>query len=98
MMDALLGRQSGLPTVTSTAGAAVGRALFERFADRRVAVVFDAGEESRAERVARELTVANARSAWVVPLPLPEGGDVADWFVKYGRSRDELIELIREAR
>lgn len=94
MFDALIGRQFGLPTVTTTCGALVPPELVEPFRDKRVAVVFDAGEQREAESVVGRLPC----EAWAVDLPLPEGGDVSDWFVKYGRSRAELLQLIIEAR
>jgi hypothetical protein len=98
MMDALTGRQHDVPAVTTTCGTSLPEHLVARFNGRRVAVVFDAGEEDAAERAVHKLRAAGAASAWVVPLPLATGGDVNDWLVTHGRSRDELLVLIREAR
>jgi len=57
-------------------------------------VMYDVGEE-----VAAATTVGKLRSveaeAFAVYLPLPRGGDLNDWFVKYGRNRDDLVALIR---
>lgn len=94
MFDALIGRQYGLPTVTTTCGARVPSELLAQFRDRRVAVVFDVGEEREAENVVSRLPC----EAWAVSLPLPQGGDVSDWFVAYKRSRKELLKVIREAQ
>jgi hypothetical protein len=97
MMDSLIGRQNGLPTITSTAGAAVGNHLFPQLSGRRVPVLFDASEEAAADRAVAKLRAVGA-VAWQVVLPLPAKHDLADWFVVHGRSREELLELIREAR
>ena len=97
MIDSLIGRQNDLPTLTSTAGAAVGNHLFAKLTDRKVAVLFDASEEAAAAKAVDKLRAVGA-VAWPVTLPLPPKDDVADWFVKHGRSRDELVELIVRAR
>jgi hypothetical protein len=94
MFDALLARQHGLPAVTTTCGARLPSELATRFAGKRVAVVFDAGEEDKADRAVERLPC----EAWAVRLPLPEGDDVAAWFAKYGRTREELLHLIQEAK
>ena len=60
-----------------------------------VAVLYDSGEEARAEVTAGVLEYVEAE-AWVVELPLPDGGDLADWFTEYGRTREELLTLIKE--
>jgi hypothetical protein len=97
VFDALIGCQHNLPCVTSTAGASVGAHLFELFRGKRVAVVFDAGESVQAQRAVSMLQAAGVES-WAVDLPLDHGEDVADWFHVHGRSRDELLDLIRRAR
>jgi len=96
MFDPLVARQHGVPAVTTTCGAVLPRHLAERFAGKRVAVCYDAGEESQAERAVGVLAGVGA-VAWPVSLPLPPGGDVADWFLS-GRSRRDLYRLIAEAR
>jgi hypothetical protein len=105
--DALIGRQHGLPAVTSTCGSALPDSLAPELAGRRVAVAYDVGEESAAKR-----TVAKLRSvgslAWVVRLQLlrwrtpgtarrkylPIGGDLNDYFLA-GGDADALLDLIR---
>lgn len=94
MFDALIGRQHGLPTVTTTCGARVPSELLVQFRGKRVAVVFDVGEEHEAATVVGRLPC----EAWAVSLPLPEGGDVSDWFIEHTRTRKELLKLIREAQ
>lgn len=93
MYDALLGRAYGVPTVTTTCGSSFPAALAPRFAGKLVAVVFDAGEEEQAVAAAHKLIAAGA-DANVVPLPLPPGGDLTDWFVTYGYSLHDLNSLL----
>ncbi len=98
-MDALLTRQHGLPAVTATCGASLPDALVPalRPAGRRIAVVFDVGEEARAKAVAEKLRAAGA-AAWAVALPLPrKGDDLTDWWMTYGCTAAELRALIAVA-
>lgn len=105
MFDALaLGQElraagrPGTAVVTPTTGTSIRRDLLAGFAGREVAVVYDLGEEDAAERNTRRLRDAGAE-AWAVTLPLPNrGDDLNDWFVKYGRTADDLRALIRDAR
>jgi DNA primase len=103
-LDALIGRQHGLPTITGTCG-------WEWLSDgswdwaiqgRIVAVVYDAGDDGyeRAKRRAADLQQRGARQAWPVDLAaagLRDKEDLTDWFVKYGRSAPELRRLINRA-
>lgn len=98
IMDALVARQHGLPAVTMTCGKTLPQDWALSFgASKRVAVMYDSGEEASAARSV-EMLRPYVSSAWVVPLPLPPGDDVADWFVRYGRTPDELLELVRRAQ
>ena len=96
MFDALIGRQNDLPTVTTTCGAKLPDYLLDRFAGRRVAVLYDTGEEREAQ-----ITVAKlwdvAVEVWRVEFTSFDGKDLSDWF-QSGHTRDELLQIIREAR
>jgi len=95
-LDPPRGRQEGLPVTTTTCGATLPIHLVRPLAlrRRRVAVVFDVGEEAAAARAATLLNAAGAR-AWPVTLPMPEkGDDLTDWF-QAGRSARELYRVIR---
>lgn len=84
--------------VTPTTGTQVRDDLLEELAGRRVALVYDVGEEAAAEGNAGRLQEAGADRAWAVPLGLPnEGDDLTTWFVTYRRTADELRRLIRRA-
>ena len=97
MFDVLVARQHGLAAISTTCGAALPWDLAARFTGKRVALLYDAGEDRQADIALRTLDAVGAE-AWRVALPLPHGGDVADWFAKYGRTRRELYALIRAAR
>jgi hypothetical protein len=99
LLDAVLARQKGMRyAVSTTCGATLPSHLLLELAGRSVAIAYDVGEESQAERTAAKVRSAGAE-AWVVPLGLPVAGDdLTDWFVKYGRSRDEFVAVVRRAR
>ena len=101
--DALLARQHGLPAVTSTAGTSWSPSWDRHIHRHRVAVTYDAGEQSfqlACDR-ARKLIAAGAMDAWAVDLReagLTDGQDLTDWFLTYNFSVEKLIRLIRSAR
>lgn len=96
--DRLVLLTHGFPAVTSTAGAHSFRAEWTRYFEEipEVYVCFDrdqAGEEGAA-RVA--MLIPHAR---VVALPpeVGERGDVSDFFVRLGKSRDDFEKLLPDA-
>ena len=95
-LDALLGRQHGLPTITSTGGTSWKEDWGELVAGRRIAVMYDAGSADKAQRTLDKL--ADHADAWAVALPLEAGEDLTDWYMKYGYSTAALLRLIRESR
>ena len=102
--DALILRRHKFPAFTVTSGAATkwSKAWDTLIAGRLVAVMFDAdeSEESAAESRAAELRAAGAK-AWPVYLSRTGLGpkeDATDWFVKHGRTAENLSEVIRAAR
>jgi hypothetical protein len=103
--DAMILWRHDLPGVTVTSGAATKwpDAWDWMVKDRRVAVMFDADprEEQQATSRAEQLRRAGAEDAWVVRLStagLGNGEDVTDWFVKYRRTKKDLIRLINGER
>lgn len=97
--DALLARQHGLPAFTGLLGKQWSQAWDAYAAGREIAVAYDVGAEEDAAATVDKLRRAGARRAWVVPLGLPnDGDDIGDWFVKYGRTADELLDLIRRTK
>lgn len=97
--DRLVLEANGLQAVTSTAGAGTFRAEWaEAFKDiPQVYVCFDRDEVGRAgaQRVAQLI-----RHARIVQLPeeVGEGGDVTDFFIRLGRSREEFLRLLEAAQ
>jgi hypothetical protein len=97
LLDALLGRQHGLPAVTSTHG--VDTFLEEWLPlvrGRRVAVMYDVGAEAVMRKRVAQLCAAGAQ-AWPVRLRLilPKGkSDLSDYLNGSGTKQDlkELIE------
>jgi hypothetical protein len=96
--DALIGRQHGLPTVTSTGGVMGWKPQWgPQFRGRQVAIVYDCDQAGRdgASWMAERLLpiVADLK---VVDLGLGDGEDLTDWFVLYGRSGEMLLKQIRK--
>lgn len=99
-LDALLLNQQGIPAITTTAGAG---APFERFVDsfrgKTVYFCFDCdrpgkeGAKKAAETLARQEDI----TVYVMDLGLDEGEDVTDFFVKYGRTKDDFLSLMKQA-
>lgn len=97
--DALLGRQHGLPTVTTTCGAQLPEPLAARFARMDVTVIYDAGTNTAL--TVERLRAAGAGHVHVVDLAaegLADGEDVTDWFMKYEHTVAELRDLIRRSK
>ena len=97
--DRLVLEARGFPAVTATGGAGTFKEewaeAFERIPE--VYLCFDRDEAGRkgAQRVASFLPGAR-----LVELPeaVGPGGDVTDFFVRLGRSRQEFSQLLKEAR
>ena len=68
----------------------------EYLADKNVAIVYDCDEAGLrgAEAVGRQLLGWGCKVR-VIQLGLDKGEDITDWFVKYGRTSDDLLQLIR---
>jgi hypothetical protein len=99
--DALLLNQHGFPAVTSTAGTSWNPEWNRWVEGRYVATLYDAGSYALAAKRASEFRSAGAKDAWPVDLSragFATGEDVTDWFVKYGRSADDLRQFIIDAR
>lgn len=95
--DCLAAIQAGLPAVTGLCGCRWLDAWNQDAIGRRIAVLYDRGEERAAALTVERLQFT--AEAWRVELPRADeaGFDVCDWF-QSGRTADELIKLIRRAR
>lgn len=97
-LDALLGRQYGLPTVTSTNGTSFPERWHPLVRRRIVYVAYDIGEENTMQGRVASLREAGA-DAYAVRLAhvLENGKDLADYLTS-GGTRDELLRLIKHER
>jgi hypothetical protein len=102
--DALACLQHGIPAVTGLSGKLWHDAWNPAIEGRRIAVMYDVGEEAAANNTVRQLRDAGAARSWAVYLGLPNYGDDPEiWFRSkknggYGRDRNGLLELIRLAK
>jgi len=94
--DALVALQHGLPACTGTHGTTWLPQWSPLMADRKVVFAFDCDDAGRNAAAKYAADVAkHASEVRVLDLGLEDREDVSDWFVKYGRSADELVAVIR---
>lgn len=100
LLDAALGRQHGLPVVTSTHGVnSFPPQCVPLVKGRKVYVMYDVGAEGVQRERVTELRAAGA-GAWGVDLSvlgLSHGGDLSDYLLS-GGSADELRWFIKRER
>ncbi len=98
LLDALLGRQHGLPAVTSTHGITFLDEWLPLVKGRRVAVMYDAGAEPTMYRRVEALRVAGA-DAWPVRLaPVLENGKDTTDYITAGGTAQRLVRHIKHER
>ncbi len=96
-LDTLCCISQGLPAVSVTCGAGTWKPEFtERFRGKTVYIIYDCDVAGRqgAEKVAQGLS-GIAKEIRIIDLGLKEKEDLTDWFVTYGRSKEELSKLIK---
>lgn len=100
-LDAILANQMGYKAITVTGGAGTWRKKWsKRFENKKVDICYDNDESGKkgAEKVARML-VNYASEVRIIDLPVTGAGeDVTDYFVKYGKTKDELDETIENTK
>jgi len=92
-LDALCLISQDLPAVTITGGAGVWKDEFAPlFRDKKVNIVYDCDEagEKGAKRIAGILKDV-AKKVDIIELGLKEGEDITDFFVTYGKTREDLL-------
>lgn len=96
-MDAILADQMGYKAMTVTGGAGTWKRDWgELFKDKIVNIAYDNDDSGKAgaEKVARML-IGFAQQVKIIDLPVSKNGeDVTDFFVKYGKTKDELNKVI----
>ncbi len=97
-LDALSGRQIGIPAV-SVCGCHLPDHALGHFIGRRVYVALDVGEEAQAKRVAERLRSIDVavRTVRLARLGLPYKGDLND-AVLAGHTADDVQALLRRGR
>lgn len=93
-LDALCGISNGLPAVSVTGGARSWKDEFTTLLrDKKVNIVYDCDEAGSkgADKIAG--TLHKAAHVKVISLGLRNKEDLTDWFVTYGRTRQELEKL-----
>lgn len=99
-MDAVIGRQHGLPTLSHTAGASAWDERWnEEFEGKIVYVCYDCDDAGRrgARRVARSLELF-AKQVHIIALPLKgNGDDLTNYFVDQGYDATEFYNLMKLA-
>jgi hypothetical protein len=99
-IDALMGRQNGLPTVTTTCGTALPDHLAQRLAGRKVFAMYDVGEEAAAARTVAKLRGLGSPATVVElgALGLPAKADLSDFYCQGGKTWRLRALIRRQAR
>jgi len=97
-MDAILANQLDYKAITVTGGAGTWKTKWnELFEDKVVYITYDIDDagQTGAEKVAR-LLLPKAQEVKIVNLPInkPKNGDITDYFVRFGHTREELDSII----
>ncbi len=97
--DRLVLESRGFAAVTSTGGAATFRPEWAE-ALRTIPTIYTCFDNDAAGRAGAERAARLIPQARVVRLPeeVGEGGDVTDFFVRLGRSREEFLQLLEQAQ
>lgn len=98
-LDALVGRQIGVQTVTPAGGALTWKPEWSsHFKGKRVYIIPDdddaglRGAELRCRAIA-----PSALSTSIIRLPkMGDGKDLTDWVLKHGGTREKLLALVKE--
>jgi hypothetical protein len=100
-LDAIIGQQYGLPTITHTGGATTWKKEWnESFDGKVVFICYDCDQAgvSGTARVLRELK-NYAREVYIIRLPLPfDGSDITDYLVNSQHGAPEFRTLMDESR
>jgi DNA primase len=96
-LDALSGRQLGMPAITSTGGW-LSKEQVPLLSRRQIVLLPDVGEERAAELQAEALRKEGCEVLIVHwPAGCPDKFDLNDWVAKRGGTRDALLGLIWQA-
>lgn len=99
-LDALCAISHGLSAVSATGGAGSWKEEWTPlFEEKKVRVIYDCDTKGRegARKVAAILSSV-ANEVKVIDLGLNDKEDLTDWFVEYDKTKEELEELVPEAK
>jgi len=100
-LDAIIGQEHGLPTMSHTAGASVWKPQWNPlFQEKTVFICYDVDDAgvNGALKVAAGVS-RYAKAVYIIRLPLPvKGSDVTNFFVDQGYTTKDFLELMEEAR
>jgi hypothetical protein len=98
MFDATVGRQEGLPVVTSICGQSFRKEWLPLVEDRRIYVMYDRGEYVASVSRAAKLREAGADAYAIKMKPLlkGKGKDLNDFFVNGGTAEQVTAHIKRE--
>ena len=101
-MDAILANQMGYKAVTVTGGAGTWKSKWgELFKNKIVNIVYDIDEAGQkgAQKIAR-LLLPHTEVVKVIDLPInePKNGDITDYFITLGHTKEELDKTIKKAK
>src|SRR6056297_3345538 len=99
-MDAILANQMGYKAITVTGGAGTWKTSWnDYFENKIVNIIYDIDNSGKkgAEKIARILMPITEQIK-VVDLPIsePKNGDITDYFVKFGHTKDDLNRTIEK--
>lgn len=95
-LDALCAISHGLSAVSATGGAGSWKEEWTPlFEEKKVRIIYDCDTTGRkgAGKIAAILS-STANEVKVIDLGLKDKEDLTDWFVKYGRTKEELEKLV----
>mgnify|MGYP001203677118 CR=1 FL=1 len=98
--DALLLNQHGIPAITTTGGAGYDLSrLAPQLRGKTIYICYDCDESGRkgAKRAAEALLRNGAAQVHIIDLGLEESEDVTDFFVKYGRTKEDFLQFLNDA-
>lgn len=99
-LDALVLLDRGIPAITTTGGSGAKFNEFtSQFKGKTVYICYDCDEAGRngARRVAQLLMKQEDTDVYLMDLQLSDGEDVTDFFIRYGKTKDDFIAMMHRA-
>jgi hypothetical protein len=100
-MDAILGQQHGLPTMTHTAGASAWNKEWDPlFANKTVFICYDVDKAGQEGAVKAALSISRqAAEVFIIRLPgTAKGFDLTDYLTSWGGTAEDFRALMDESR